>query len=349
MSTPSSALTFSPLGPFDEEERQVIGQVVDALAASSHASADRLAAKVEDGIGQLDRLGALLCSYPSMKDEEALGSRRRNLGSLVDMFGRVSPSSLEMYLPTRALVARTLVLGEVNFYRLLRFVCDEALEGETLAGLKPRVDGHLCHCLYTRLAELVLISIATDTSVARGLRTKAVVSITQVWEQASYRVNDFFPVLEATWDARRHVPATLGTLMGTAEMFRLIEAGCDEEFVDYLVRTERTPDEEAAFREFLFGATTEELRRISEQMTREGKRAIGKADVAKGTKLQDACVPDRDPALALFDFFLSRHLQATARRDRDTPGPKRTAEEYVMLHYLEQLDEDALSARPSRV
>lgn len=326
----------------------MIGLVVDALAESRHKAADTLVEKVEEAIGQLDRLGALLCSYPSLQDEEALGSRRRDLSSLVDMFGRVAPPSLEMYLPTRALVARTLVLGEVNFYRLLRNVCDEALAGETLAELKPLIDGHLCHCLYTRLAELVLISIATDTTVRRALRKKAVVSLTQLWESATYRVNDFFPVLEATWDARRHVPATLGTLMGTAEMFRLIEAGCDEEFVDYLVRVDRTPDEEAAFREFLFGATTEELRRISEQMTREGRRAIGKDDVAAGTKLRDACVPDRDPALALFDFFLSRHLQATARRGADTPGPKRTAEEYVMLHYLERIDDDALHARPSR-
>jgi hypothetical protein len=51
-----------------------------------------------------------------------------------------------------------------------------------------------------------------------------------------------------------------------------------------------------------------------------------------------------DPALAMFEFFLSRHLQAAARRQADLPGPKRTAEEYVMLHYLEQsVDKDALS------
>jgi hypothetical protein len=56
-----------------------------------------------------------------------------------------------------------------------------------------------------------------------------------------------------------------------------------------------------------------------------------------------------DPALALFEFFLSRHLQATARRSSGTPGPKRTAEEYVMLHFLEQVDDDVLSSRPSRV
>ena len=348
MTSTSSALSFSPLGPFDTEERQVIGLVVDALAASAHRDTEKLANKITEAISQLDRLGALLCSYPSMQGEESLGSRRRNLGSLVDMFANVVPSTLELHLPTRALVARTLVLGEMNFYRLLRFVCQEALEEDIVCKLRPRVDVHLCHCLYTRLAELVLISIATDGTVPRKQRTRAVLSLTQVWEQTTYRVNDFFPLLEATWDARRHVPATLGTLMGTSELFKLMEAGCDDAFVDYLARPDRTEDEEAALREFLFGVTTEQLRRIEEAMREQGKRAVGRDDLDE--KVRDACASEGDPALALFDFFLSRHLQATARRDARAPGPKRTAEEYVMLHFLETVDDDELcSGRISKI
>ena len=55
-------------------------------------------------------------------------------------------------------------------------------------------------------------------------------------------------------------------------------------------------------------------------------------------------------ALAMFEFFLSRHLPAAARRQADLPGPKRTAEEYVMLHYLEQsVDKGALSVPPTEI
>jgi hypothetical protein len=330
----TTPLTFSSLGPFDEEERGVIGLVFAALGRSGNDRDNALRKRVADAIGQLDRLGVLLDSYPAMGRAQSLGRRTRDIDSLVDMFVRVNPSNLEMYLPTRALVARTLVLGEVNFYRLLRFVCVEALPEDDLKDLKPLVERHLCHCLHTRLAEILFMSIASDTTVERETRSRAVVALVTMWEQATYRVNEFFPVLEATWDARRLVPATLGTLMGTAEMFRLIEAGCDERFVDYLVRDDHTENEEAAFREFLFGATTEQLRQIEEQMRRQGKRAIGRDEVESASRLSDACSSDGDPALALFDFFLSRHLQATARRDADSPGPKRTAEEYVMLHYL---------------
>ncbi len=45
-----------------------------------------------------------------------------------------------------------------------------------------------------------------------------------------------------------------------------------------------------------------------------------------------------DPGTALYAFFQSRFLQATARRLSGAPGPKRTAEGYVMLTFLSRDD-----------
>jgi len=340
-------IAFTEHGPFDADERTLVRSVVRAVVESGAKSRQRLLDTIQLNIRQLDRIGQVLDEYPSLYTEQELGSRTRNLHSLVDNLSRSTPSNFDMFLPTRALVSRTLVIGEMNFYRLLRFVCKEALDGEPLAVLEPQVNRHLCHCLYTRLAEMVLIDIASDASVGRPVRNKAALSLMQIWERTTYRVSDFFPVLEATWDARRHVPATLGTLMGTAEMFQLIEAGCDEKFVDYLGREDHTEDEAAAFREFLFGTTTEQLARLEEKMRQEGTKVISADAATDSARLHDACRRDGDPAVALFEFFLYRHLQAAARRQADLPGPKRTAEEYVMLHYLKSaVDADRLSLPP---
>ena len=161
-------------------------------------------------------------------------------------------------------------------------------------------------------------------------------------------MSDFFPLLQATWEARRHVPVTLGTLVGTTEMFGLIQAGCDERFVGYLVRPDHSDDETAAFREFLFGATTEQLGRVKAEMSDAGKSAIAINELSIENMPLDAHTLTDDPALAMFEFFLSRHLQAAARRQTDLPGPKRTAEEYVMLHYLEQsVDKASLTVPPT--
>ena len=328
-------LQFSETGPFDEGERQVIRDAIAAINESAHAQARELSDSVIAKVHQLDNFGDMVAGFPSLFRAQSLGGKKRDVSSLLSALSKSSPSNFDMFLPTRALASRTLVMGEVNFWRMLRFVCNEALTGATYETIAPRVDRRLCRCLYTRLAETVLIDIASDAELRRGVRDKSGLALMQIWEQTAYSVSEFFPVLEATWDARRRFPATLGTLMGTSEMFRLIEEGCDEAFVDYLVRDDRTADEEDAFREFLFGATTEHLDKIKEQMDASGKGAIGADEVVESQALRDACAVGRDPSLALFEFFLYRHLQASARRQANLPGPKRTAEEYVMLYYLE--------------
>lgn len=341
-------IEFTEHGPFDHQERALVVAVIAAIEASSTKSKGRLLETMQLNIRQLERLGEVLKEYPSLYSEQELGSRTRNLRSLLDNLSKSTPSNFDMFLPTRALVSRTLVIGEMNFYRMLRFVCHEALDDERVAQLEPLVNRHLCHCLYTRLAEMVLIDIASDGTLSRALRNKAALSLMQIWEQTTYRVSDFFPVLEATWEARRRVPATLGTLMGTAEMFQLLEAGGDERFVEYLGRENHTEDEALAFREFLFGTTTEQLARLEAKMAEEGQRIITADAAHDNARLHDACRQQGDPAVALFEFFLFRHLQAAARRQADLEGPKRTAEEYVMLHYLQHaVDADRLTLPPN--
>jgi hypothetical protein len=336
-------IEFSGHGPFDEEERALIVEVVAAVA---EAGEKEMVREIQHQVHQLDRLGELLGSYPSLLATQRLGGQQRDSDSLVKMLCRSNLSNFDMFLPTRALLSRDLVMGEVNFYRLLRVVCRLALSEAQKSAVGPRVDRILSRCLYTRLAEEVLKHIASDSKVRFEVRERAVLALTQIWEQATYCISDFFPVLEATWEARRHVPVTLGTLMGASEMFQLVQAGCDEKFVDFLVRPDHGPGEAAAFREFLFGSTTEMLHSIGERMIDSGKRVIGRDDLDEHERPRDATLGD-DPALAMFEFFLSRHLQAAARRQANLPGPKRTAEEYVMLHFLQQtMDEKKLSIPP---
>lgn len=330
-------IPFGPHGPFDADERRVIVDLVDSVRVSGRAQdiIDAVAALV----ARLERLGALIDSMPSLFRSQSLGSRQRDLSSLVEMLSRSNLSNFDMFVPTRALLGRDLVMAEVNFYRLLRLACDEALAEPERARHRAEVDRLLCACLYSRLVEEVLKHIASDPTVAQETRGKAVLALAQLWERNAYRISDFFPVLEAAWEARRHVPATLGTLMGTAEMFGLLREGCDPAFVEYLGRPDHTEEEGDAFREFLFGALTEKLKVVQQQMTESGMRCIKRTDSAVRGLVCDAAVEDQtDPASAMFEFFLTRHLQAAARRLADLPGPKRTAEEYVILHYLENLD-----------
>jgi hypothetical protein len=327
---------FHDDGPFDETERETIVAVLEAVEATQDASG--LVANVHRNISLLDRLGTLLGEYPSLFETHALGRRQRDLSSLINMLSRSDLSNFEMFLPTRALIGRTLIMAEMNFYRLLRYACVESLGDDSASNLLTRVDGHMCRCIYTRLAGELLTNIASDGMVDRSVRERAVMTLLHIWDGGTHGIGKYLSVLQATWDARQHITVVGGTLVGTTEMFQLLGAGCDERFVDLLARPEASDCEEeaAAFREFLFGTTTERLVDIEERM------ATGAYEAAKEEKIDMLALHAKgkdeslsDPALGLFEFFLSRHLQAAARRQGNLPGPKRTAEEYVMLHYLE--------------
>jgi hypothetical protein len=330
-------LSCGPHSPFDDDERATIEAVMSGVARSGRSRAADLLAAIREHVEWLEGLGEALSRYPSPLAEQTLGERRRDLDTLIDILSRSDPANVGMYLPTRAYLARAIVMAESNFYRLLHHVCEDALAGPQGRELKERVERAVRTCLYTRLCEAVLSSIASDAHLARSVRSKAVVALAQMWEQQStYRVAEFFPLLEATWEARQRTTVTGGTLLGASEIVQLFQGGCDPQFVDYFARPALSDDELAAFREFLFGATTEKLEAQAERMEQEG--------AASATLSAPIAPPIRDAASVLYHFFRSRHLKAMARRLADLPGPKRTAEEYVMIYYLDQLTESESDA-----
>ena len=342
--TTHDEIEFRDDGPFDGYERATIRAVHASIRDAE--GAEEFVENVRHNIALLDELGGVLSQYPSLFARQSLGRRRRDLSSLVQLLSHSNLSNFEMFLPTRALLGRTLIMAEMNFYRLLRFVCQEALDADEAATHLSRIDGHLCHCIYSRLAGELLTNIASDHRIAHRERKKAVLALLHVLERVTFRIADYLPVLQATWEARRRVKVSGGTLMGVTEMFQLLQAGCDPRFVDLLVSPEHTADEAEAFREFLFGTTTEQLRRLEKGLASTTVRRVTKGGLSSLAGRGDEGEFRADPALAMFEFFLSRHLQAAARRQADLPGPKRTAEEYVMLHYLEAQDDSLLKSIP---
>lgn len=328
--TQTSTIAYGPHSPFDEHERPIIEAVHQLATDSSHPAAADLAEAIENQVKCLNQLGEVFSGYPSPVQEQRLGDRRRGLPSLVEALSQSNPANYEFYLPTRAIVGRTLAMAESNFYRLLRHICLEIADSDTARHWADQVAERLRTCLYTLLAEDVLSALASDDHTDSEIRSKSVVALAQIWDRRlTYRVSDFFPILDATWDARRRVIAVGGTLQGMAEVFELFRAGCDQRFVDFFVRPNPSPEEIEAFREFLFGRTAEQLKRMSRHMVESGKHSV---DLRK---LDDT--ESLEGPIAFYEFFRSRHLQAMARRLAHLTGPKRTAEGYVMVAYLTQM------------
>jgi hypothetical protein len=313
--------------PFDDTERRTIEDVHHRVRASAHPSAALLAGQIQKQITCLETLGEVLATYPSPRSSQTLGSRERGLQTLVEKLCAANPANFEFLLPTRAIVGRALVMAEGNFYRFLAHVCAEALTGAERERFRAAAIERMHACLYTKLVEEVLSGIACDQDLKHEVRSRAVAALAQIWDRRlTYRVRDFFPILEATWNARQKITAVGGTLSGTQEMFALFQAGCDPGFVDFFARPDPSSDEIEAFREFLFGATTEELDRASRNMAEAGINSVDITD--------RAVTGGVDAVTVFYSFFRARYMRAVTRRLGKLPGPKRTAEEYLMISYL---------------
>lgn len=318
---------YGPNSPFTPEERQAVEEVYGQVVASGHPEAEALRLLIYQQICCLEWLGEVLAQYPSPLGEQRLGRRRRGLRTLVDSLSHTNPANFEFFVPTRALLGRALDMAESNFYRLLRHVCREILHDDRGRKLREDVTQRLRVCLYTKLTEEVLSAIASDGQLDRSVRERAVLALAQIWEhRLTYRVSDFFPILEATWEARQRISVIGGTLAGTQELFQLFREGCDPKFVDYFTRPDPDPNEIEAFREFLFATSAEELDRLAAEMAEEGIHSITLHDSISSS--------DRDAASVFYEFFRSRYMLATARQVTGTSGPRHTAEGYVMIFYL---------------
>jgi hypothetical protein len=301
--------------------------VVDALAATGrHAD---LVAAIAQQCSSLDLFGELLSRYPSPLEEQRLGARRRDVDTLVEALCATDRGPFTLKAPTQAIVGRALNLALVNFLRLLWHVSREVPDAGVASRLRERAARSLRTNVYSQLVEEVLSDLVTDVTIELPHRQRAVRHLALLWgHRRTWRVSEFFPVLESTWEARTRVRVIGGSLMGVSEMFQLLIQGGDTRFVELLTDREHGAEEAMAFREFLFGRSSEELERMTERMARDHLTSI-ELDSQLASEARDA-------GTVFYEFFQARLVQSNARRLATLPGPKRTAEGYVVLAWLEQ-------------
>lgn len=317
--------SYGEHSPFSEEERQTVEDVHRALLKQGNAPT--AIAELEKHVSRLEAFGELLGSYPDVTNVDQVG-KTPGLEALVDALCETTPVNFEFYAPTRAIVGRAIDMAEMNFYRLIWLICDEILVGGRADQLRADAADRRRATAYKMMVEEILTDIVSDSTLERSLRERAVRRLVDVWNRRlTYQVGDFFPVLEATWEARARVEVVGGTLLGTQELFGLLREGCDPEFVELFTRPDPSEDEVEAFREFLFGKTSEQLEDLSADMQRSGVSTV---------RFESTVDPDGAPRPVFYEFFRSRSLQASARRLAGLPGPKRTAEGYVLLAFLER-------------
>ena len=320
--------------PFSEREQQAKRVFKERLACSQHPDKERFQNILEANLKRISGIRDAMNAYPPVLAESKLGSRERGLGTLVELLANATDADFEMFLPMRAMVWRSLTMARLNFWRLLRYLADEIEPDDS--DLAVILDRRVHACVYLKLVDELLTSLAMDQEIPRALRREVVASMTSLWDSApSKAVQQFFPLLEAVWEARRKIYVSVGTMLGVSEIMKLLQAGCAPEFVDYFSRARMTDDEGSAFQEFLIGVTTEQLTSLESFMQGSGRTCLSPEEAKQALGIAAPNEENYRIGVQAYQFHRERHLQAAARRLRSLEGPKHTAEEYVLMYFLE--------------
>jgi len=182
------------------------------------------------------------------------------------------------------------------------------------------------------------VSIASDLKLDLDLRRKATYVLADLWEHRTSRsVRDLSPLLDSIWVAKTRTTISYGTLTGTTEILSLMREGCDPAVIDYFTGDHIAEEERQAWTELVFNATFEELETMRCFMERNQRNVLGASDVAQIFNVpEDRLHQTIATPVDMFHTFRERQVNAYHRQIHNLAGPRKTAEEYLMIFYLSQ-------------
>ncbi len=330
---------------FDTEENRVVQSALNLLHVHCPNDADLLQWK----IGQLQLLNANVASCQSLELSETLGGQERNLASLVTHLTQSDGLAGDLDLPIKATLQRTFLLAKIQLFRAFvtatsgiadaSISSSEGTSAEEFATITTDLREELAQSIYTQMAEDLLLALLRKPCIEVHIKERAAQLLIQIWDNATLEIDDFCPFLEAAWHARNRVHPGLGCLLGTTEYFRLVAEDCPDQFLDFFARDGVSEVENQAFTEFLFGLTWEELETLRSELKAQKIDVCDEQWAAGvlGRPIEHDCddADNIDP-IALYRSYMRRQLAADFRIRSGTPGPRRTAESYLMIYLLDR-------------
>jgi hypothetical protein len=323
---------------FDRSEADLITEALHAVAARAPADAEVLS----DLIADLRETASILDRQRPLRKPTQLGGEPRDEQTLISHLCTIDGLSGDLALPLKSTLSRTYLLTKIMFLR--GFVkATTALEqvevaGKDYARLSHDLREELAQSIYTLLAEELFLALLRKPDVALRTKRRAADQLITIWDDAALEIDDFAPLLESAWHARNRINANYGALLGASETFRLVCEDCSPEVLDFFARDNMSGEEIAAFEEFLFNMTTEELRTLRAAMVEQQIQNITPAwaAIVLGRQMDELEHSKEIDPMALYRSYQRRQLAADFRMMSSAPGPRRTAEAYLMIDLLDQ-------------
>jgi len=316
---------------FTQREAGLVKHLLDYCGELRGRPARDVRAMLDSGIRGLAAMAMYLSTSPPLWGRSSLGGKERSGATLMSKLLEADEHALEWSLPTKAVLSRSFGIAKVNFWASLRY----ALEGHKTRdthSLRTRLREAMDEAVYTRLAEELYVSFITARTMDRDVRRAAIKHVVDLWEgRVGFAANRLCPILRSAWAARCRTPRVFGTMLGISEVVTLLLQDCDPRFVEWFSSKEHLSEELQAFEEFLFDLPFESIAKVRTKLQEEGRAAVGPDEVARylGSP-KGGLRPLIEDARVLYSSFRRRRVQAQYRTSACVPGPKRTAESYLL-------------------
>lgn len=335
MAVSAQALAPGPTSVLDRREHDLIDRALVAVAAREPADAEILRGLIIE----LKHVAGLLDRQRQLRVPTALGGEARDETTLIDHLCTIDGLSGDLALPLKATLSRTYLLTKINFLRgFVKSTAALGMEVPDCAAMCHDLREELAQSIYTLLAEELLLALLRKPNVEHRTKRRAADQLISIWDDAALEIDDFAPLLESAWHARNRINSACGTLLGATETFRLVCEDCSPEVLEFFGREDMGVDETASFEEFLFNMTHEELLKLRNAMRDQKVVAVTPAwaSVVLGRQIEELEHSHEIDPMALYRSYQRRQLAADFRLMAGTPGPRRTAEAYLMVYLLDQ-------------
>lgn len=318
-------------GLLDHAEQKVLEETLDHLEAQPESQS-----VVRQSLERLSRLAEVVRSFPSLYTAGRLGMQYRSPETLVEQLVMLGPFTSALRLPVKASLARDFLLAKIQVFRAA-LLAIRSPGTHPPPGLEENLRLEIGQSIYTLLTEEVLLNLILIPETSNEVKRRAGQWLVRFWDDSTVlEIDDFCPLLESAWNARNRLVVDFGTLMGSIEILRLLGSASDPRFMDAFSHEGVSEEERQAFEEFLFGLPFEELETLRREMRVQGLAVVDRNWVAQTLKVPvgELFSGVSDPE-AMFLSYQKRHLAASYRRLREAPGPRRTAEMFLLLYLLE--------------
>ena len=334
MAMSSQAAQAYAASVLDRHESELVQQALEAVASRSSTDA----AILQGLIAELHATADLLDRQRPLRRPTSLGGEARDEQTLIDHLCSMDGLSGDLVLPLKATLSRTHLVTKINFLRGFVKATVALVDVANAGKMAHELREELAQSIYTLLAEELFLALLRKPDVMRRTKQRAADQLITVWDDAALEIDDFAPLLESAWHARNRINTAYGTLLGATETFRLVTEDCSPEVLEFFGREGMSADESAAFEEFLFNMTSEELATLRRAMQQQHISAASPAWAAEilGRQIEDLEHSHEIDPMALYRSYQRRQLAADFRLMAGSPGPRRTAEGYLMVYLLDQ-------------